>query len=169
VICINPIVPFDARLAARRGRGPRADLVEGGLPAVLSQTFRAVIHSRMTAGLARYRTQFPAADLVLFQPDADDGEVFLTNPFGYAARRRVCEHAFERTRRDLLARAAALEPRFARHGLVFRRDRLDDAGRTVAQVLPPGPRPVRLRHAAAELRSTLQALHHWTGSPARGA
>ena len=158
VICINPIVPFDARLAARKGRGPRSDLVEGGLPAVLSQTFRAVIHSRMTVGLARYRTQFPDADVLLFQPDADDGEVFFTNPFGYAARRRVCEHAFERTRRDLLARARDLQPRLARHGIAYRRDRLEDAGRTVAHTLPPPLRRARLRDAAAELRATLHAL-----------
>jgi NTE family protein len=170
VICVNPLVPFDARLAARKGRGPRSDLVEGGLPAVLSQTFRAVIHSRMAVGLSRYRAQFPRADVLLFQPDADDGEVFFTNPFGYAERRRVCEHAFERTRRDLQARAAELEPCLARHGLGYRWDRVRDAGRTVAMTLPRPPRAPGARAATGELRETLAALRAWAegeGTPQR--
>ena len=163
VLCVNPIVPFDARLAARRGRGPGADLVAGGLPAVLSQTFRAVIHSRMTVGLSGYRTQYPKADVVLFQPEADDGEVFLTNPFGYAARRRVCAHAFERTRRDLAARAAELEPLLARHGFAYRWERLREPDRTLASVLPPPRRDASLRGAARELHDTLAALRRWAG------
>src|SRR6185503_20006768 len=73
VLCVNPLVPFDAKLAAARGRGPQGHLVEGGLPMVLSQTFRAVIHSRMAAGLSKYRTQYPGRDVVLFQPERDDG------------------------------------------------------------------------------------------------
>jgi NTE family protein len=55
LICINPLVPFDSRLAAQRprheNRSPAPDhLVDGGLPVVLSQTFRAIIHSRMRTG-----------------------------------------------------------------------------------------------------------------------
>src|SRR5688572_19744019 len=99
VICVNPIVPFDAKLAAQRGRGPQSNLVEGGLPAVLSQTFRAVIHSRMATGLSNYRTQYRGADVVLFQPEPDDAEIFFTNVFSYASRQRVCEHAYSRTDR----------------------------------------------------------------------
>ena len=171
VICVNPLVAFDARLAARKGRGPGSDLVDGGLPAVLSQTFRAVIHSRMAVGLSRYRTQFPEAEVLLFQPDADDGEVFFTNPFGYAERRHVCEHAFERTRRDLVARAAELEPCLARHGLTYRWDRLRDTARTVAMALPPSPRVPGARAASAELRETLATLRAWAKGegPAQGA
>ena len=33
---------------------------------------------------------------------------FFTNVFSYASRQRVCEHAYTRTRRDLLNRAAVL-------------------------------------------------------------
>jgi predicted acylesterase/phospholipase RssA len=58
VICINPIVPFDARLEASRKGVARSKLVEGGLPVVLSQTFRAVIHSRMAVGMSKYESQY---------------------------------------------------------------------------------------------------------------
>jgi len=161
VLCINPIVPFDAKLAARRGRGPHSNLIEGGLPMVLSQTFRAVIHSRMAAGLGKYDTQYPGSDVVLFQPEADDGEIFFTGIFGYASRRRVCEHAYERTRSDLLRRAAQLEPLLARHGIRYRRDVLEDPHRRLdlgaRRSVPRG----RLPAAAGELRDTLRELRRW--------
>ena len=158
VICINPIVPFDAQLAARRGRLPRANLVEGGLPVVLSQTFRAVIHSRMAVGLSKYRTQYRGSDVMLFQPEPDDSTIFFTNIFSYATRRQVCEHAYQRTRADLLARAASLGPVFRRHGMRLRRDVLADAGRRLELDLRPrtGRGPM---HAAADgLRGALQDL-----------
>lgn len=162
VLCVNPIVPFDAKLAAQRGRGPQANLVEGGLPMVLSQTFRAVIHSRMAAGIAKYRTQYPGSDVVLFEPEPDDGEVFFTNVFSYASRQRVCEHAYDRTRRDLAKRASVLGPMFARHGIRLRHDVLADPHRRLDVNLArrrrkPGP----LGTAAGELAETLHDLRRW--------
>ena len=154
VLCVNPIVPFDARLAARSGRPPHARLVEGGLPVVLSQTFRAIIHSRLTVGLSKYRSQYRGADVVLFQPSSDDSEIFFTNLFGYASRRRVCEHAYQRTRRDLLARADELAPVLARHGLRLRRRVLESAA--AARAAAGG-----LTEAAGNLRASLGELAHW--------
>ncbi len=94
VICVNPIVPYDASLAAEKGRGRHRSLVEGGLPIVLSQTFRAIIHSRMAVGISKYRNQYRDADVVLFEPDADDSEIFFTNIFSYSTRAGLCEHAY---------------------------------------------------------------------------
>jgi len=162
VICVNPIVPFDAKLAAQRGRGPQSNLIDGGLPTVLSQTFRAVIHSRMAAGIAKYRTQYRGADIVLFQPEPDDGEIFFTGIFSYATRRRVCEHAYERTRRDLVNRAADLEPLFARHGMRYRWDVLREPHRRLDAGSPARPRGRgRLPEAVGELHDTLASLKRW--------
>jgi predicted acylesterase/phospholipase RssA len=162
VICVNPIVPFDAKLAAQRGRGPQANLVEGGLPVVLSQTFRAVIHSRMAAGIAKYRTQYPGSDVVLFQPEPDDGEIFFTNVFSYATRQRVCEHAYDRTRRDLLKRERELAPVLARHGIRYRHAVLDDPGRRLAIDLRRAQYgSTDLGVAAADLHGALQDLRRW--------
>ena len=44
-------------------------------------------------------------------------------------RRRVCEHAYQTTRQDLLANVDELEPVFARHGIRMRRDILEDQDR----------------------------------------
>lgn len=156
MVCINPIVPFDAELAASRRGGPRMNLVEGGLPAVLSQTFRAIIHSRMAVGLSKYKTQYRGSDVVLFQPESDDGTVFFTNVFSYAARQQVCEHAYERTRSDLLRRRQ-LAPLFARHGIRLRLDILQDPHRRL-DVNLRRRRGGKLNAAADELRDTLRDL-----------
>jgi len=150
VLCVNPIVPFDARRAAEQGTLARPSLVEGGLPVVLSQTFRAVIHSRMATGLSRYRSRYRGADVVLFQPAAEDSTIFFTNVFGYARRRQVCEHAYQRTRQDLLQRRRELEPILARHGIVIRHELLDDPHRR----LEPG----RLRPSRAGLAGASEEL-----------
>ena len=57
LICINPLVPFDASSASRRSRLTVEKLNQGGLPLVLAQTFRAIIHSRMKVGMEKYRRQ----------------------------------------------------------------------------------------------------------------
>jgi hypothetical protein len=48
--------------------------------------------------------------------------MFLTNIFGLAERREVCEHAYQATRRSLLERHDELAPVFARHGVTLRKD-----------------------------------------------
>jgi NTE family protein len=100
LICINPLVPYDAELAARAGAKP-VHLAERGLITVLSQTFRALIRSRMRVGMERYAREFPDADVVLFEPAQDDAVMFFANMFSYADRRRLAEHAYLHTLADL--------------------------------------------------------------------
>ncbi len=115
VICINPLVSYDA---SSRGRHPAsADLTEHGLTVVLGQTFRSLIQSRMLVGMAAYRSRYPRSDILLFEPDRDDKQMFFANVFRYADRRRLVDHAYQRVRADLRAHAAELEPVLARHGL----------------------------------------------------
>lgn len=120
VLCINPIVPFDASLAKEHGKPRHGKLVEGGLPVVLSQTFRALIHSRMQVGMEKYETQYKGADVLLFEPSSDDAEMFFANVFSYANRRRVCDHAYQHTLRELARRQGSLRPILARHGVSLR-------------------------------------------------
>jgi predicted acylesterase/phospholipase RssA len=173
VFCVNPIVPYDASLAAEKGRGRHRRLVEGGLPVVLSQTFRAIIHSRMTVGLSKYRARYRGADVLLFEPEADDSEVFFTNIFSYATRQRLCEHAYQRTRRDLLKRRYQLAPVFARHGVRLRMDVLNDQSRRLGARLKRHrgmfPAPGELPAAAGDLRDTLVDLRRWLDAAKGGA
>ena len=59
MICVNPIVPVDTLQRAGRRDAPRSRLTDLGLPTVLSQTFRTLIHSRMTVGMSAYAERFP--------------------------------------------------------------------------------------------------------------
>ncbi|MBS0388364.1 MAG: patatin-like phospholipase family protein [Proteobacteria bacterium] len=114
VLCVNPLVPFDA---SRGNRRAPVNLAALGLPAILGQTFRALIHSRMQLGMASYGKRFPSADTLLLEPDRSDERLLLANVFRYSGRQRLAEHAYQRTRRDLLAQADALQPLLERHGL----------------------------------------------------
>jgi predicted acylesterase/phospholipase RssA len=129
VICVNPIVPVDTLRAEESGQP--ASLTRMGLPSVLSQTFRTLIHSRMRVGLAAYAPRFPGQELVLFEPQPDDYRMFFTNIFSFSQRKAVAEYAYHATRRDLLRRIDELEPIFARHDLVLRRDVLEDRRRNL--------------------------------------
>ena len=124
-----PLVPFDASGAGRNGHLTVKKLSHGGLPLVLSQTFRAIIHSRMQVGMDNYRRQYPHADVVLFEPDREDADIFFASIFSYSQRKRLCAAAYHKTRQKLAARADVLGPQLAKHGIALRRDRLADPAR----------------------------------------
>ena len=131
VICLNPLVPFDATHPQRHrvlagGEAPIPRIVDGGLPVVLSQTFRSLIHSRLELGLKGYANSHPGADLLLFEPDHRDPALFLANVFAYGQRRALAEHAYQATRADLRKRRSALRPLLDRHGLALNEGVLDD-------------------------------------------
>jgi NTE family protein len=134
VICVNPIVPVDTVHAVDAKVMKKPNLLDLGLPAVLSQTFRTIVHSRLEVGMAAYETKFKDADVVLIEPQRDDYLMFFTNIFGFAERQAVCEYAYEATRRDLLARFDKLAPVFARHGVTLRRDVLEEKRNLWTQV-----------------------------------
>jgi predicted acylesterase/phospholipase RssA len=160
VICINPLVTFDASHGARRRLSH--NLVTGGLPVVLSQTFRALIQSRMYVGMASYRGRYPEADLLLFEPDRNDERMFFVNVFRYADRQALVDHAYQRTRRDLLRHADELEPLLARHGLGLDRNLLEDSHRHFGTAIEQERRQrrevfERLDRTLDQLRDALRA------------
>ncbi len=130
VICVNPIVPVDT-LHAPGDDSPARRLTELGLPTVLSQTFRTLIHSRMRVGMAAYAPRYPKQRTVLFEPQPDDYRMFFTNIFSFGSRKELAEYAYNATRRDLLRRYDELAPVFRRHGIVLRRDVLLDRSRNL--------------------------------------
>jgi NTE family protein len=160
VFCLNPLVPFDAaHPAGHRVLGSPEPaipkLVEGGLPVVLSQTFRSLIHSRLELGLKGYERSHPDTDVLLFEPDQRDPTMFLANTFGYRQRRALAEHAYQRMRADLRARRRALAPRLARHGLALDAAVLNDPER---RLLSARVRSSRGARALARLSLVLDEL-----------
>ncbi|HZP88233.1 MAG TPA: patatin-like phospholipase family protein [Burkholderiales bacterium] len=159
VLCINPLVPFDASLARKHGKPKHDKLIEGGLPVVLAQTFRALIHSRMEVGMAQYDSLYPDADVLLFEPDPDDAEMFFTNVFSYANRRLVCNHAYQRTLREIARRRDALAPILARHDIGLRLEVLDQDKPHVKY--SPSLMPMTNAAVKTQLDASLDRLDGW--------
>jgi predicted acylesterase/phospholipase RssA len=157
-LCLNPLVPFH-----------RPRLVDGGLPVVLSQTFRSLIHSRLASGLAAYGSSHPGVDIVLFEPDRHDPELFLANLFSTSQRHVLAEHAYQQTRALLRARRATLGPQLARHALALDDEALDDPRRHLVETRQRrnrglGPALRRLHAVLDSLEDTLAARRAEAGA-----
>jgi predicted acylesterase/phospholipase RssA len=153
ILAINPIVPYqDPGISNVNGSASLANL---GLVPVLSQTFRSLVYSRMKIGMERYRHEYPDADIALFEPARDDREIFFANVFSYSNRKRLCEHAYQYTRQDLLKRAPELAPLLLRHGVKLNLDVLRDESRTLTGFAPAEP---SLSAALSDLGKTLARL-----------
>jgi NTE family protein len=163
VICLNPLVPFDALnarpavmqrgLPKERQSIPR--IADGGLPGVLSQTFRSMIHSRLEMGMKAYEREFPQTDIVLIEPDQRDPEMYLANTFSYSQRRSLAEHAYQQTRYLLRTRRSSLAAKFEKHGITVRDDILADPKR---QLVLPAPKARKIGRAVQRLEETLEEL-----------
>ena len=153
VICVNPLVPFDSTVAARA----QSHLSERGLPTVLSQTFRALIHSRLEKSLASYATTYKDARLIVLEPSRGDADLFFSSLFSYGNRRRLAEHAYQHTRAQLLARAGVLAREFSLYGVKLNLRALEDPNR---KLLPTARRVSRGETGAtvSKLTRTLDEL-----------
>ncbi|MEP6791923.1 MAG: patatin-like phospholipase family protein [Ramlibacter sp.] len=166
MLCLNPLVPFNSTesqtpqvmrrgLSEERRSIPR--IVDGGLPAVLSQTFRSMIHSRMELGMKHYERAYPHTDILLIEPDHRDPELYLANTFGYGKRRQLAEHAYQQTRAMLRSRRTSLAHKLARHGITLNQGVLDDPRRHLVS-LPK--RATRIGQAIASLQEVMDDLGH---------
>jgi len=137
LLCLNPIVPYNARTMHAPGK-----LAQGGLLTVLSQTLRAIIHSRVEIGMANYAVIYPRSDILLVEPSQEDADMFFTNLFSYNSRRRMCESAYQNTRMLLWQRRREIAPILARHGLRLKLSVLRDTSLSLVKN-PPGEKEDR--------------------------
>jgi len=167
VFCVNPIVPVDTSAGVAAGALPPGSLFAGGLPTLLSQTFRTLIHSRLQVGFSAYGERYPNREFVLFEPERDEYDLFFSNVFSLSSRRAVCELAYRITRRDLRRRASELGPLLQRRGITLRPDVLEDEARNLWEgvgVAAPGIRRRKTTDLTARLRDALDRLEaHTTG------
>ncbi len=159
VFCINPIVPFEA-IENEEDQLEQVLLGEG-LPGVLSQTFRTMIHSRMTLGIDRYKYAYTGKDLLVFEPLPSDYRMFFSNIFSFSSRREVCEFAYQSMRRNILARRDEIGVVLKKHGLSFSEEFLSNKERTLYTPPTNGngyKTGKRLKDALAELSSIVDKL-----------
>ena len=166
MLCLNPLVPFDATApqqpkVMQRGLAPEKRsiprIVDGGLPAVLSQTFRSMIHSRMELGMKHYERAYPETDLILIEPDHRDPELYLANTFSYGQRRHLAEHAYQQTRQMLRSHQSGISAKLARHGITLDHDALNDPKRHLCKAPPP---VARIGQAVSRLQEVMDDLGH---------
>jgi predicted acylesterase/phospholipase RssA len=138
LIGVNPLVPFDAGTKGPNDKISDQKLTSGGLPLILSQTFRAMIQSRMEAGFRKYYTSHPFADLLLLEPDRSDEEIFFTNIFSYADRKALCEHAYQVTRQGLLTRHDELSQVLEKRNMSLNMGLLKDKERSLEESIGKG-------------------------------
>lgn len=130
LFCVNPLVPWNADSADGAVAAQRKAIIRSGLPSLLSQCFRILIHSRASLGMERVAHAYPKADVLLFEPEATEHRLF-TNLFRFRARHEICQIGYEQTRKDLWRRRKLLGPVLARHGLTLQLDILADPNRKV--------------------------------------
>ncbi len=143
VFCINPIVPVNVQLDHQIEQLWGRSLAENGLPAVLSQTFRAIVDSRKRTGFKKYAHTHPHADLILIEPKYEETRLFFSNIFSFSNRHDVAEMAYQATREHLRNKADAIRPKLERHGLQLDTEVLAETGRTLFGTIeadePPAP------------------------------
>ena len=161
LLCLNPLVPFHATRHASAAHAaappPIPHLADAGLPAMLSQSFRSLIHSRLELGMKGYERSHPTCDILRFEPDQGDAEMFHAGTFSYGRRRRLADHAFQQTRRMLRERAATLAPILARHGLHLDVERLHAPRQLIAGLPATAPAEPLVERA----HQALDRLQHW--------
>lgn len=153
LICLNPIVPYNAKIMYAPGK-----LAEGGLLTVLSQTLRAILHSRVEIGMANYAVTYPNSDILLFEPSQEDAEMFFTNLFSTNNRRRMCENAYQHTREMLWKNRVEIGRKLERHGLRLKLPVLRDTSLTLVKTPPSGRKD---RFAVERLNATLDSLERY--------
>jgi NTE family protein len=90
--------------------------------------------------------------------------MFFTNLFSYSGRHRLCEHAYQKMRRELWERRHELGPKLARHGVTIDAAVLRDEKRTLVRSLRR-QRQYRIDTEASQtaraLAATLDDLQRW--------
>jgi predicted acylesterase/phospholipase RssA len=131
LFAVNPIVPFHSD----HEHNVKSELQKGGLPMVLSQTFRSIVQSRLKSGLEKYDVQYPEADIILIEPDQNDEMLFTTNLFSYSQREKLCEYAYLITRNQIRDRIEEISPVLSRHSFEINEEHLFDEDRGLRDFL----------------------------------
>lgn len=163
LICLNPIVSYNAKTMHGAGK-----LATGGLITVLSQTLRSIIHSRIERGMLNYALEYPHTDILLFEPDQEDAEMFFTNLFSTTTHRRMCENAYQHTRKNLWQRREEIDKKLSRHGMHLNQSILLDKSLHLVRKPPLGNNDLfginRLSRTLDELEHTLKIRSSQEGS-----
>lgn len=101
VIAYNPFRPFDSEFAKGVGHAYR-DIAESGFVAVLNQTFRTLLHTRLHLGIEKLRLDESfRGDVILIEPTETDLDFFEMSPLAFWSRAEAAHRGFDSTRENL--------------------------------------------------------------------
>jgi hypothetical protein len=109
----------------------------------------------MVLGLQSYELAYPNTDILLFEPDHSDPELYLANTFSYSQRRHMAEHAYQQTRQLLRSRQTSLSTKLAYHGIAINHALLDDSTR---HLCPPQGATTQLDQSLTQLHGLMDKL-----------
>jgi predicted acylesterase/phospholipase RssA len=119
VVVVRPMIAVAASSSIPTGHGERDSLRDKGMMWVFNQARRIGVQRSVDAALARIQ-ESQRAEVLVLQPEREDGILAMNNPASYDARRAMLERAYRHTR-TLLARAfAERHAALARAGFVQR-------------------------------------------------
>lgn len=129
IVCINPLVPLmndPAQTASSMFFGNGGYLSQKGLPTVLDQAFKLILHSRMRSGFEMALQKAPHVDVVMIEPSERDFKMFFYNILRYSARIVLAKHGFEGAREIIESNFEDLSRVFAKHDIELSRERIDE-------------------------------------------
>lgn len=105
LVVVRPMVAVSAPSSVPTGHGERDSLRDKGMMWVFNQARRIGVQRSVEAAIARIQ-ESGKADVLVLQPEREDGILAMHNPASYDARRAMLERAY-RLSRQVIARAFA--------------------------------------------------------------
>jgi NTE family protein len=91
ILVINPLVPLRAQTVPT-GHGTGSSIRDKGAMWVANQAHRIKLHALLWRSIESARSS--GAAVVVIEPEASDGTLFMHNPASFAARRAILEYSF---------------------------------------------------------------------------
>jgi predicted acylesterase/phospholipase RssA len=117
VVCINPLVPLNAKQLY----GEDEHIGDEGVRTILNQVIRIVMHAGLRYHIKSLQRQHPDVDFILIEPQPDDQKMFDYDLMDYGNRLRAAEHGFESVTMALLERYPQIKRTLRRHGIEITR------------------------------------------------
>jgi predicted acylesterase/phospholipase RssA len=118
LVVVNPMVPVQAEMVPT-GHGHRSSVRDKGYLWVANQAIRIGMHTLLQESVARIRKE-GRASVILIEPDAHDGILFMFSPASFTGRRTMLEYAYRATRDRVAEWFAASEEAVSKAGWIGR-------------------------------------------------
>ena len=176
IVCINPLVPYDASqgkipfLGPEKGDDQHQFLSEKGMQAIANQVFRTFSHAGLHYHIKQLRRTHPEVDIILVEPRRDDYQMQFYNIMRFSARLIIARHGYESATLGLAEDYPQYKEILARHGIPLSRKfvveeltTIQESGydlQVVRDVLEkrPLPKPETTPSAIKQLGSALAEL-----------